>query len=168
MSTLKKTVDDSKLDEISGGLSDEKRNALRKELLKLIPEEVRTRLASVKSDVDACRLLAENGINIEEVENRIKDAYAGVGKDLLSLTDRELENVSGGFQDNDFGFIWCSNCTNNNRDDFSYQFWVSQLMPEGCAYRCKKCGHYILVRDHTYRKVMTPEEYDRWHYDQYF
>ena len=166
MAELEKTINDSQLEKASGGLSEQQRADLRNDLLAMIPESVRAQLTSVRGNVEACKLLAENGVDVEKLEKKIKDAYAGVKKDLLSLSERELANISGGVDDRRYNTVSCE-CGNSNEDDFSYQFFVSQLM-SGRAYRCKRCGNYVLIRNDTYRRIMSPEEYRNWHFYEDF
>ena len=167
MAELNKTIDDSILDKISGGLSAEKRAALRDDLLAMIPLNIRGQLAEIRGNVELCKLLADNGVDVEKIEKKIKDAYAEVKVDLLSLSEKELANISGGVMDAKRG-VFCE-CGNSNLDDFSYQFFVSQLMGGSSrAYRCKKCGNYVLIKNDSYRRYMTAAEYKDWHFYEDF
>ena len=116
------------------------------------------KLWKVRSDVEACQLLAENGVDVESIERKIRDAYQGIGSNILTLSDRELDRISGGVVERKSS-VWCE-CSNDDEEEFSYQFWVSQLI-EGRAYRCKKCGLYALVKG-SYVRYMTAQEYKDW------
>ena len=94
-----------------------------------ISDELRERLQKAPSDMEACRILAEGGIDLEEMER--------------ALSDDELEGVSGGWMDggND---LCCYHCGNRDRNMVSRQFWAS-LFASSTKYRCKVCNGYFTV-----------------------
>ena len=125
-------------------IEDEKSKALRASILKDIPEEVRKKIANVYSDVELCKILADNGIGVEKLEKKIADAGIDIRNDGLQLSDSELDHVAGGFQDSMYeGDITCD-CGNSNSDDFSKQCWASWFSSRR-YYRRKKCNRYLIV-----------------------
>lgn len=119
---------------------------LKQELADRIPLEVQEKLNLAKGDVEVCRILAENGIGLEELEVKIKDSFKKIGKDVLALSDQQLENTVGGFEDGDYGGEVQCECGNKDRKQFSYQFWASMLNSGNHGiYRCKKCNLYTVI-----------------------
>ena len=161
MSEFKK-INDKDLETVSGGRLAELRAALRKDILTLIPENVRGKLADVKSDVEACKLLAENGVDLDAIEKKIKDAYAKMKINVLELSDTELDTIVGGFDNDKYDDIHCWKCGASERDDFSYQFWASSFLAEGRIYRCRKCDLYYHFINDIEREVWNKYQYTDW------
>lgn len=123
---------------------EERTAALRESLLEEIPDDVKEKIANVCSDVALCKILAENGIDLEKLEKKIADAGFDANKLGLQLPDSELDGVSGGFYDSKLeGEVKCD-CGNDNRDEFSKQLWVSWISTKR-FFRCKKCNRYIVI-----------------------
>ena len=86
-------------------------------------------------------------IDVEKVEQKIKDAGFNLNKICLQeVRDEELEKIAGGFEF-DQALVSCR-CGNDNRDDFSWQFFASRFStyprPRD-IFRCKKCNTYVYV-----------------------
>ena len=81
---------------------------------------------------------------------------------MLTLNDKQLESIAGGFDTDDYGEFICNDCKATDRDDFSYQLWVSAFLTSGRIYRCKKCGTYILKKSKDTSIYMDKESYDQW------
>ena len=65
---------------------------------------------------------------------------------LQELPLEKLENVAGGFE-LDQQLIYCR-CRNEDRDEFSWQFFASRFHSSASLYdiyRCKKCNTYIKI-----------------------
>jgi hypothetical protein len=136
-------------------IEDEKSKALRASILGDIPEEVRKKIANVCSDVELCKILADNGIDVEKLEKKIADAGIDIRNDGLQLPDSELDHVAGGFQESMYeGDLTCD-CGNSNSDDFSKQCWASWFSSRR-YYRCKKCNRYIII--YGPRKLCVTDE----------
>lgn len=135
-------IKNEELENVLGGYIDQ----LKQELADKIPANVREQLPFASGDVGVCKSLAENGVDLAQIEERIKQTYKKIGKDVLALNDLELENTVGGFQDSDYdGDVRCD-CGNNDRKQFSYQFWASILNSGNHGiYRCKKCNLYTQI-----------------------
>ncbi len=96
-----------------------------------LPEELRKKLKEAQSDMEACKLLADNGIDPEKFEQSLPDGY--------------LENVSGGYDS--FGIeIRCPECKTADKDRISRQFWASMFADSATKYRCRECGCYFMVK----------------------
>jgi hypothetical protein len=68
-----KKIDNEELKKVDGGAFGASYQALRQELNEMIPAEVREKLrASRGSNVETCRILAQNGIDVEKIEKKIK------------------------------------------------------------------------------------------------
>ena len=105
----------------SGGT--DRQAALYESLVKVVGEDVMKKLDGVYSNVDVCRILAENGVALEKVEKVFADAGLNMNRIGLQLDDDDLSNISGGFYDEDQQEdIKCSNCGNGDRKEFSRQF----------------------------------------------
>ena len=141
-----KKIDNEELEKVDGGMAAAYRR-LHQDVDSLIPSEVKEKLETAKSDVEVCKILAENGIDVEKVEQKIKDAGFNLNKICLQeVRDEELEKIAGGFEF-DQALVSCR-CGNDNRDDFSWQFIASRLStyprPRD-IFRCKKCNTYVYV-----------------------
>ena len=95
-----------------------------------LPKELLTKLESAESDVQVCKILADNGIDPEEFERSLPDNY--------------LEEVNGGYKSLDID-IHCPDCGNGERDEISRQFWASMFTDSATKYRCRKCNCYFKV-----------------------
>ena len=141
-----KKIDNEELEKVDGGMAAAYRR-LHRDVDSLIPSEVKEKLETAKGDVEVCRILAENGIDVEKIEQKIKDAGFNLNKICLQeVCDEELEKIAGGFEHNQ-ALVRCT-CGNDNRDDFSWQFIASRLStyprPRD-IFRCKKCNTYVYV-----------------------
>ena len=107
--------------EASGGT--DRKAELKKALADIVGDEAMKKLENVYSNVDVCRILAENGVALEKVEKVFADAGLNMNRIGLQLDDDDLSNISGGFYDEDQQEdIKCSNCGNGDRKEFSRQF----------------------------------------------
>ena len=156
---MDKDLNEKELKDVNGGLAF---GEFKQELLAKLPLEVKRKLALAKSDNEACRILADSGIDYESIEAKMKNVFARNDKDLLALNDRQLETIAGGFDTDDYGEFVCWNCKASDRDDFSYQFWASTFLTSGRIYRCKKCGTYMLKTNKNYSTSMDEESYKKW------
>ena len=155
----KKDLNEKELKDVNAGLAFAE---FKQELLAKLPVEVKRKLALAKSDNEACKILADSGIDYEAIEARMKNIFARNGKNLLALNDRQLEAISGGFDTDSYGEFVCRNCKATESDDFSYQFWASTFLTSGRIYRCKKCGTYILKTTKNSSTFMDEAVYDEW------
>ena len=156
---MDKDLNEKELKDVNGGLAF---GEFKQELLAKLPLEVKRKLALAKSDNEACRILADSGIDYESIEAKMKNVFARNDKDLLALNDRQLETIAGGFDTDDYGEFVCWNCKASDRDDFSYQFWASTFLTSGRIYRCKKCGTYILKTTKNISTSMDEASYKKW------
>ena len=149
MAEMKK-INNEALDKVSGGYATAFAD-LQKEVGEMIPPEVREKLrASKGSNVKTCKILAENGIDVEKIENKMKDSgLIKLNKIGLELPDEALDKIAGGSA-GATGRIVCR-CGNADRNKMSWQFFDSFLasLDYECdydlAYRCELCDTYILV-----------------------
>lgn len=115
---------DQELDQISGG----RREEILKRLYERIPIRLQSKLAKVNSDVEFCKILADNGIDVEKLQK--------------TLPDDVLDKVGGGYE-NIFGTeIYCPNCGNHDSDEISLQIFAT-LTSGSTKYRCRKCDKYF-------------------------
>ena len=120
---------------------------LKQDLQKIIPAEVQEKLNRAVSDVETCKILAENGIDVEMIEQMIADAgFDQIRIGLQEERDQELEMISAGFKLNDGVKLVCT-CGAKDPEDFSYQFWCSSFDcgPDEGIFRCRKCNRYFKV-----------------------
>ena len=118
---------------------------LKQDLQKIIPAEVQKKLDAAISDVETCKILAENGIDVEMIEQMIADAgFDQIKIGLQEERDKELEMISAGFKLNDGVELVCT-CGAKDPEDFSYQFWCSSFDcgPDEGIFRCRKCGKTV-------------------------
>ena len=149
-----KKIDNEALEKVDGGAAG--LEVARKEVMVGIPVEVQGKIRAARSDAEARRILAENGIDAEKLEKKI--AAAGVNPITLSkLPDEALDKVAGGFEVRG-AEIRCE-CGNDNREDFSYQFWASSFSA-GEKYRCKKCYRYMRIKNLYSNEPVEIEYYD--------
>ena len=65
-----KNLKDENLEEAAGG----RYLALKEELLTALPLNVKEQLSKAVSDVQVCKILADNNIDLSEFEKKIEDA----------------------------------------------------------------------------------------------
>ena len=65
-----KNLKDENLEEAAGG----RYLALKEELLTALSLNVKEQLSKAVSDVQACKILADNNIDLSEIEKKIEDA----------------------------------------------------------------------------------------------
>ena len=119
---------------------------LRKVLTDKVPADVLNKLDTVNSDVECCKILAENGVNLDEIEKIIADHGFNMNKICLQLPESELAGISGGFYDSTYkGEVVCPICGTSSRGDFSKQIFRSMLAEKKSYYRCKKCNQYFSI-----------------------
>ena len=137
-------LNSEELEKADGGTA-EAFDILRQELQGALPLKVQEKLKSAKSDMETCRILADNGIDVEKIEKKIANAgFDQIKIGLQEVSDDALTNVAGGWKTYD-AEVRCR-CGNGDRDEFSYQFWASSLYgPRTKKYRCKKCNSYMKV-----------------------
>ena len=158
MAEMKK-IDNEALDKVGGG-TDAAYAALHEDVMGMIPAEVHEKLRGAKGDVEVCRILAENGVDVEKVEQKIKELGFNLNKICLQeVPDDALANVGGGFEYNQ-SFVTCP-CGNGDRDQFSLQWFASNLSinyrPRK-IFRCKICNKYIYV----YSDIICPRDELDW------
>ena len=113
----KKTLE--QLEEVRGGLA---------QVFDRFPQELQERLALAKSDVELCKLLADNGYDVEKLQKLVPD-------DILN-------QIGGGF-DNILGTeIYCPSCGTTDSEDLSFQVLASFKKLQS-KYRCRKCDCFF-------------------------
>ena len=138
------------LDKVSGGDA-AAFAALQKDVGEMIPPEVREKLrASRGSNVKTCKILAENGIDVEKIENKMKDSgLIKLNKIGLELPDEALDKIAGGSAGARERIV--CRCGNADLNKMSFQIFDSFLanLDYECdydmSYRCELCDTYILV-----------------------
>ncbi|MBR1829759.1 MAG: hypothetical protein IJ781_09695 [Atopobiaceae bacterium] len=93
--------------------------------------ELKEKLQEARSDAEACEILVDGGVDVEELERQ--------------LSDQELESVSGGWRIGGAD-VCCVYCGNRDENRTSYQRWAS-LWIKGYKYRCLECNHYFRIID---------------------
>ena len=147
-----KTINNEELEKVDGGLANAYQT-LKKDVAGMIPPDVKEKLRTARGNVEACRILAENGINVETIEKKIANAgFDQIKIGLQEVPDDALEKIAGGFQIRD-GEVVCR-CGNADERLFSYQFWRSLIaenvpMSGGLEnaqiiHRCMKCNTYVV------------------------
>ena len=94
-----------------------------------ISDELKEKLKSCKSDVEVCKMLADNGIDVEEFEK--------------TLPDEVLSQIGGGYKDINGDWIYCPWCNNSEKSELSHQILAS-LVNQAYIYRCCKCNQYFM------------------------
>ena len=138
------------LDKVSGGDA-AAFAALQKDVREMIPPEVREKLrASRGSNVKTCKILAENGIDVEKIENKMKDSgLIKLNKIGLELPDEALDKIAGGSAGARERIV--CRCGNADLNKMSFQIFDSFLanLDYECdydmSYRCELCDTYILI-----------------------
>ena len=138
-----KKIDNEELEKVDGGTASALAE-LRAEFKKMIPVEVQEKVSAAVGDEAIRKILAENGVDVEQIEKKIagsRFAQAKIG--LQELPDESLDKIAGGFKV-DGVEIKCP-CGVHDRSCFSYQV-IDTLMSTDIVdsvYRCKNCGMYI-------------------------
>ena len=96
-------------------------------------------MINTSSDVGVCKLLAENGIDLEEFEKTLPDSF--------------LNQVNGGYKDAFGSHIYCPWCNNEDSDEISRQFFASLFTDGAVKYRCCKCDKYFKVSAYGVSRV---------------
>ncbi len=141
-----KKIDNEDLEKVDGGKA-AAFEALRHNLQGMLPEDVRQKVREANGDVETCRVLAENGIDVEQIEKKIKKAGFNLNKiGLQELPDEELDKIAGGFETDGIN-IKCR-CGAVHRSCFSYQIIDTMFSYDFVRniWRCKNCN--LLIRQH--------------------
>ena len=104
------------------GVSEKERKTIQ------ISDELREKLKTCKSDVEVAKMLADNGVDVEEFQK--------------SLPDEVLNRIGGGYKDVFGDTISCPWCNESESGNISYQVTASFL----CSidyYRCRSCNNYF-------------------------
>ncbi len=102
---------------------------IRKILEQNISPELAEKLKTAKNDVEFCKMLSDNGIDVEKLQRQLPDDF--------------LNNVAGGYRN--YGQnVYCPNCSNGEESQISYQFF-SSLWQFKDRYRCRKCNSYFQI-----------------------
>ena len=149
MAEMKK-INNEALDKVSGGDA-AAFAALQNDVGEMIPPEVREKLrASRGSNVKTCKILAENGIDVEKIENKMKDSgLIKLNKIGLELPDEALDKIAGGSAGARERIV--CRCGNADLNKMSFQIFYSFLanLDYDCdydmSYRCELCDTYILI-----------------------
>ena len=97
----------------------------------IIPDDVKEAVNAAKSDKEACKAMADAGLDVEQIERALPDHF--------------LDDVSGGWNGIGKDSYHCPHCGNDDRDRVSRQFWASMFMDSATKYRCKNCNHYFTI-----------------------
>ena len=84
---------DQEKSEISAERRRELLRQIREETLAKLTLEARKKLEELPSDMEVCRFLAENGVDVEEVERRIKAAGVDLNRIGLQLPGDDFSNI---------------------------------------------------------------------------
>ena len=95
-----------------------------------LSEELKQKLRKAKGDADFFKILEDNGVDSEAYKK--------------SLTEDDLANVNGGFENAAGVIVKCKWCGEDRGDEMSYQFWAS-MNSKLSTYRCRSCGKYVQV-----------------------
>ena len=93
-----------------------------------ISDELKEKLKTCKSDVEIAKMLADNGVDVEEFQK--------------SLPDEILSKIGGGYEDISGDIIYCPWCKNKESKEISSQILAS-LFNQEYIYRCRKCDCYF-------------------------
>lgn len=154
-------IDNEALEKVGGGMA-AAFGALREDLRTMIPAEVQAKLSVAKSDEDTRRILAENGIDVEAIERKIRTA--GIDQAKLSqqeLSDDALANIAGGSAEEEAPFV--CRCGNSNRSKMTWQYWnyvfasLSSDADYEYVYQCDVCHTYICRRKDGGIDYVDPE-----------
>lgn len=149
-------IKDDELKDVAGALA-----KVRTELRKELPPSLQEKLEHAVSDKQVCQLLAENGIDVEALENRIESYGIPLKRIGLQLPDDSLGQIAGGFKEDNYGVEVKCRCGNTDKNLFSIQFWVSlfAIKRTRTIFRCKNCGTYVRITPGNELEYMTPEAY---------
>ncbi len=93
-----------------------------------ISDELNEKLKTCRSDVESCRMLADNGIDVEEYQK--------------ALPDEVLKKINAGYEDMIGDTVFCPWCKETASDKISYQTLIS-LRYNNDTYRCRKRGKFF-------------------------
>ena len=93
-----------------------------------ISDELREKLKTCKSDVETCKMLADNGIDVEEFQK--------------SLSDDVLKKVGGGYTDIIGDTVYCPWCNESRSENISYQC-ITSIINKTDTYRCRTCKKFF-------------------------
>lgn len=136
-------------------MNNEKYTELLKEVRAMLPAEVLEKLKGVASDVEFCKILADNGIDVEEIEKKVKNSGVDFSESTVVLDNDELSNINGGWYEwvSDHNVLYeCPHCHNGDRERNSRQFWATLsanfFSPSQAVviYRCRNCGQFWEMR----------------------
>ena len=110
------------------------------------------------------KYLSQNGVDVTALEKKLKATGFDLSKVGRKLTDQEMESAAGGFEADGYDYDVVCTCGNNNRDDFSYQYFAS-LVDSVDWYRCEKCNTYVAITGDNILQYFSEADYDRifWH-----
>lgn len=139
---------------------DEKYSSLLNTVREMVPAELMEKLKDAKGDVEFCKILADHGVDVEEIEKAVKNSGVDYGEIGIVLDQDELADVSGGWteQVGDRDVVYaCPWCGNGDRSETSRQFWATlgaNIMSSQAVtvYRCKKCDQYWEMRQGSINK----------------
>ena len=94
-----------------------------------LPKELQEKLVAAETDVQACKILVENGVDPEEFEKTLPDSF--------------LEQVNGGFV-LDGIIVCCPICENSEPSEIAYERFAS-LFSDGKKFRCRRCDCSFMV-----------------------
>lgn len=142
-----KRLNEEQLEKVDGGMA-ETFAILREEVSAMVPVDVQEKIKNASGDVEIYRILAENGINTEELAHKFKAKGINLDKIYMkSLPDEKLEKIVGGAGEGPRLICKCG----ATRKDWSFQilesFFASLDYEAYKAYRCEKCNRYIWVYD---------------------
>ena len=144
MTEEKKTIDSEVLEKVDGGLAAFR--VLKQDVQAMIPDEVKEKLSTAKSDLEACRILMDHGVDLTAIEKKIDEAGFGpikIGQQELS--DDALANAAGGFFPISTGTDVVCKCGARYKEDFTLQAFIALTGTSKYIFifRCNKCGQLI-------------------------
>lgn len=84
----------------------------------------------MKTDVEACKILADKGIDVEKLQKELPDEF--------------LSQIGGAYVDWCGVEIHCPTCGNADKNELSFQV-IATLYAFKTIYRCRKCGNLLSV-----------------------
>lgn len=128
-----------------------------------LSESVMEQLEQSNGDVEFCKILADNNVDVEQFESIIKNSGLEFPTPGSRLSDELMGNISGGWHEiNGRVEIMCPYCGASQRHEHSVQFFrtlwngVTGIFDSGESgdyYRCKKCNHYFVATSDTVRPL---------------
>lgn len=97
-----------------------------------LSDELKAKLSECKSDVETAKMLADNGIDVEEFEKQ--------------LPEDVLKAIGGGYDDMLGVEVYCPHCGNKDEDEISFQV-IASFTSFRSKYRCRKCGGFFRKDD---------------------